>query len=89
MRGTMSFKDAQANFTPSRPLTELECTTIAANISADTVREQQVELGRLEIENIRLRAALSSIYKNATFMTGQESVQALIDGGALKAEDFA
>ncbi len=69
-------------------LSELECVRIAANLNADTVREQQKVIRELEMESTRLRICLGSIYRNCENLAGRKAVQALIDAKTLKVEEL-
>lgn len=51
-------------------------------------REQRAEIRRLRDENIRFKAALIGIYKQAHHLPGRGAVEALIEAGQLKEEDL-
>lgn len=69
------------------PLSELDCATIAANLNAETISNQQREIRRLEFEVARLRGAMHSIHKHCATMPGREAVDSLLERGYLRQED--
>lgn len=68
-------------------LTEVQALTIAANLNADTVREQQQEIASLTRKLAVARMALSSVHA-CKVLTGYEAVETLIEKKFLKREDL-